>query len=96
MCRREWEEGLEAATLHNMGGVYAALGEKGKALEFYEQAMPLTRKVGDVFVENITLFNKANAELSLGRAEDGLTHWEQAASLGCRVRMPSCVDNVLV
>jgi tetratricopeptide (TPR) repeat protein len=37
----------EAATLNNIGGVYYALGEKQKALEFYNQSLPLSRATGD-------------------------------------------------
>ena len=32
----------EATTLNNIGGVYSALGEKQKALVFYNQALPIT------------------------------------------------------
>ena len=34
----------EATTLNNIGGVYDALGEKRKALDYYAQALPLYRR----------------------------------------------------
>ena len=37
----------EAVTLNNIGVVYNALGEKQKALDFYNQALLLRRTVGD-------------------------------------------------
>ncbi len=37
----------EATTLNNIGLVYDALGEKQKALDFYNQALPILRAVGD-------------------------------------------------
>ncbi|OBQ13191.1 MAG: hypothetical protein AN490_03385, partial [Anabaena sp. AL09] len=40
---RSWE----AITLNNIGLVYSDLGEKQKALVFYNQALPIFRAVGD-------------------------------------------------
>jgi tetratricopeptide (TPR) repeat protein len=37
----------EAAALQNIGFVYNGQGERQKALEFYNQALPLRRAVGD-------------------------------------------------
>ena len=34
-------------TLNNIGAVYDDLGEKQKALDYYNQALPLRRAVGD-------------------------------------------------
>ena len=34
-------------TLNNIGLVYNSLGDKQKALDFYSQALPLHRAVGD-------------------------------------------------
>ncbi|MEH2247893.1 MAG: tetratricopeptide repeat protein [Nostoc sp.] len=40
-----------------MGRVYDALGQKQKALDFYNQALPLFRAVGDRSGEATTLNN---------------------------------------
>ena len=37
----------EAIILNNIGMVYDALGDKQKALRYYEQALPLLRRVGE-------------------------------------------------
>jgi tetratricopeptide (TPR) repeat protein len=36
-----------AATLTNIGAVYNAVGEPQQALEYYQQALPIFREVGD-------------------------------------------------
>jgi tetratricopeptide (TPR) repeat protein len=48
---------MEATTLNNIGAVYSDLGEKQKALEFYNQALPIIRAVGDPYGEATTLNN---------------------------------------
>ncbi len=47
----------EATTLSNIGAVYDALGEKQKALDYYQQALHLDRAVGDRSGEATTLSN---------------------------------------
>jgi tetratricopeptide (TPR) repeat protein len=37
----------EATTLNNIGAVYDDLGDKRKALDYYEQALSLSFQVGD-------------------------------------------------
>jgi tetratricopeptide (TPR) repeat protein len=49
--------GGEATTLNNIGGVYSDLGEKQKALDYYNQALPLIRAVGDPSGEATILDN---------------------------------------
>ncbi|MBR8841073.1 MAG: tetratricopeptide repeat protein, partial [Stigonema ocellatum SAG 48.90 = DSM 106950] len=41
------DRSLEATTLNNLGSVYNSLGEKQKALEYFNHALPLERAVGD-------------------------------------------------
>ena len=69
------DRGGEATTLNNIGRVYSALGDKRKALDFCEQALPLQRQVGDRWGESITRYNLALVYEALGdlqRAEDEL------------------------
>ena len=47
----------EAATLNNIGLVYHGLGEPQRALEYFGQALPITREVGDRAGEAATLNN---------------------------------------
>jgi tetratricopeptide (TPR) repeat protein len=51
------DRGGEATTLNNIGRVYSALGEKQKALVFYNQALPISRAVGDPYLEVTILDN---------------------------------------
>ena len=47
----------EAGTLNNIGLVYDALGEKTKTLEYYNQALPISRAVGNRVGETTILNN---------------------------------------
>jgi tetratricopeptide (TPR) repeat protein len=65
----------EATTLNNIGHVYSALGDKRKALDFYEQALPLRRQVGDRWGERTTRYNMGmvyEGMSDLARAEEEL------------------------
>ncbi|HBB34082.1 MAG TPA: hypothetical protein DC064_20355, partial [Cyanobacteria bacterium UBA9273] len=44
----------EALTLNNIGVVYNNLGNKQQALDYYNQALPLSRAVGDKTGEALT------------------------------------------
>ena len=47
LYRRASDRNGEAQTLNNIGNVYRSLGEMRKALEKYNEALPLRRAVGD-------------------------------------------------
>lgn len=59
----QWHESI---ILHNIGAVYAALGEKQEALRYYNQALPFYRAVGDRRGEASTLNNLAHVYDELG------------------------------
>jgi tetratricopeptide (TPR) repeat protein len=44
----------------------SALGDKGQALAYYEQALPLSRQVGDRWGESITCYNMGLIYADLG------------------------------
>ena len=75
------DRGGEATTLNNIGGVYSALGDKRKALDFYEQALPLRRQVGDRGGEATTLNNIGGVYSALGDKRKALDSYEQALPL---------------
>jgi tetratricopeptide (TPR) repeat protein len=55
--------------------VYDALGDKAQALQYYEQALPIQRQVGDRWGESVTCFNIGMIYANLGdlaRAEQML------------------------
>jgi tetratricopeptide (TPR) repeat protein len=67
--------------LNNIGAVYAALGEKQQALRYYEQALPLSRQVGNRPGEATTLSNIGGVYAALGEKQQALAYYEQAVSL---------------
>ena len=70
-----------AVLLNNVGWVYDALGDKAKALEYYEQALPLRRQVGDRAGEATTLNNMGGVYDALGDKAKALEYYEQALPL---------------
>jgi CHAT domain-containing protein len=71
----------EASTLNNIGLVYDSLGELQKALEFYNQALPLLRVVGNRRGEASTLNNIGFVYNSLGELQKALEFFNQALPL---------------
>jgi CHAT domain-containing protein len=72
---------VEATTLNNIGLVYDDLGEKQKALDFYNQALPLFRAVGDRGGEATTLNNIGLVYDDLGEKQKALDFYNQALPL---------------
>ncbi|WP_396442845.1 tetratricopeptide repeat protein, partial [Limnospira sp. PMC 1042.18] len=68
----------EATTLNNIGGVYSDLGEKQTALDYYNQALPLSRAVGDRRGEATTLNNIGFVYYYLGEKQTALDYYNQA------------------
>ncbi|MDT9329173.1 MAG: tetratricopeptide repeat protein, partial [Limnospira sp. PMC 1286.21] len=60
------DRGGEATTLNNIGRVYSDLGEKQTALDYLNQALPLSRAVSDRSQEAYTLTNMASLQRSQG------------------------------
>ncbi|HCQ20927.1 MAG TPA: tetratricopeptide repeat-containing protein, partial [Anabaena sp. UBA12330] len=69
---------VEAITLTGIGRVYDALGEKQKALDFYNQALPIFRTVGDRSMEATTLNNIGGVYDDLGEKQKALDFYNQA------------------
>ena len=65
--------------------VYDALGDKRKALDFFEQALPLYRQVGDRGGEATTLNNIGMVYDALGDKRKALDFFEQALPLSRQV-----------
>ncbi|MEM6403200.1 MAG: tetratricopeptide repeat protein [Cyanobacteria bacterium P01_D01_bin.116] len=71
----------EATTLNNIGAVYSDLGEKQKALSYYNQALLLGRAVGDKSGEATTLVNIGAIYSDLGEKQKALSFLNQALPL---------------
>jgi CHAT domain-containing protein/Tfp pilus assembly protein PilF len=65
-------------TLNNIGAVYDDLGEKQKALDSYNQALPIYRAVGDHDGEATTLNNIGLVYSALGEKQKALDYYNQA------------------
>ncbi|MEG4584098.1 CHAT domain-containing protein [Microcoleus sp. MOSTC5] len=81
LYREAADRGGEARTLSNIGGVYAALGEQQKALEYLSQSLPLSRAVGDRHREAFTLNIIGIVYGDLGENQKALEYYNQALSL---------------
>jgi CHAT domain-containing protein/Tfp pilus assembly protein PilF len=62
-------------------GVYSALGEKQKALEYYTQALAIFRAVGDRATEATTLNNIGGVYSDLGEKQKALEYHTQALAI---------------
>ncbi|BAZ05166.1 tetratricopeptide repeat protein [Calothrix sp. NIES-3974] len=71
----------QAFALLGIGRVYSDLGQKQQALEYYQQALPLLRAVGDRRGEATTLGNLANLERKQGNLQASLQHIETAIQI---------------
>jgi len=71
----------EGTLLNNIGLVYNNLGERRRALEYYEQALPIHREVGNRAVEATTLNNIGMVYDALGECRRALEYFEQALTI---------------
>ena len=72
------DRGNEAATLSNIGRVYDGLGDRQRALDYYQQALPIRREVGDRAGEATTLNNIGHVYDGLGDRQRALDYYQQA------------------
>ena len=91
MCIRD--RAGEAATLSNIGGVYAGLGERARALEFYQRALPIRREVGDRAGEAVTRYNLAMIHRGWGELDRAVTELEQVVELDRQVGHPDLASD---
>jgi tetratricopeptide (TPR) repeat protein len=71
----------EAAVLGNLGILHAALEERRLAIKYYEEALPLTRALGDKSGEGHILYNMAVSHGQLGEHETAFHLAELAVPL---------------
>lgn len=89
---------LEHDILNKMGMVYRATGEPDKALELYEQALSITREVGDRADEGIILNNMGMVYNGTGHPGKALELYEQALlvtrAVGDRLDETTILNNI--
>ena len=81
LSRAVGDKSGEARTLSNIGAVYDALGEKQKALDYYNQSLPLSRAVGDKSGEAVTLNNIGKVYDDLGEKQKALEYFQASLPL---------------
>ena len=86
---------LERNIISSMGLVYHSIGQPSKALELFEQALPLGRAVGEPENEANTLINMAAVYHSIGQPEKALELLEQALpSMSTRTGEATILNNM--
>src|SRR5439155_20327696 len=68
----------EALTLNDIGHVYLKLGDEGKTLDYYRQALSLQRAARNPFGESVTLYNLAVLERKRGNLAEARSQLEAA------------------
>nr|BFE72565.1 hypothetical protein GCM10020092_058660 [Actinoplanes digitatis] len=58
--------------------MHEGLGDRQRALDYYQQALPITREVGDRASEATTLNNIGSVHSRLGDRQQALTYYQQA------------------
>ncbi|MEB3281297.1 MAG: CHAT domain-containing tetratricopeptide repeat protein [Lyngbya sp.] len=71
----------QAASLLGLGTISDLLGDKQKALDFYNQSLPLSRQVGDKAGEARTLNNIGHVYHALGDRQTALDFYNQSLPL---------------
>ena len=91
-ARTKWKEALvlweklgnkewQAITLSGIGRIYSDLGEKQKALQYYNQALPLFRALGNKGGEATTLNNIGKVYSDLAQKQKALQYYNRALPL---------------
>ena len=75
----------EATILNNIGELYQSLGDPLKALEYLNQALPISKLVDDTAGEATTLNNIGLAYLGLGETQEALKYYNLAFSLSQQI-----------
>jgi len=96
--RRVGDQWREGGFCNIIGGIWDNLGEKRRALEYYEQALPLQRAIGSPLDEATTLTNIGAVWSDLGEKRRALEYYEQALPLrravGDRVGEAATLNNI--
>jgi len=70
-----------ACILGELGMVYSHLSEPRKAIRYYEQALKISREIGDRGAEGAGLGNLGNAFRNLGETKKAIDYYQQALTI---------------
>ncbi|MEB3831876.1 tetratricopeptide repeat protein, partial [Phormidium sp. CCY1219] len=62
----------------NIGAVYSDIGQPQKALDYYQQALPIMQEVEDRSGEATTLNNIGLVYSDIGQPQEALDYYQQA------------------
>ena len=71
----------QGTCLTGLGNAYNSLGEYGKAIDFYQQYLKITREIGDHSGEGISLNNLGNAYENLGEYGKAIDFHQQSLKI---------------
>jgi len=76
---------VHGAVLGNLGNVYRDLGEQRKAIEYYEQALKISKEAGNRRLEENQLGNMGIVYDNLGETEKAIDYYEQALEISIEI-----------
>ena len=71
----------EGTALGSLGNAYAGLGETRKAIEYYEQALKISREIGDRMGEGNALWNMSLALNEIGNRTQAIERAKSALTI---------------
>jgi tetratricopeptide (TPR) repeat protein len=74
--------------LGNMGKAYSRLGEPKKAIYYYEQALKISREIGNRFGEGTQLGNLGLVYTLLGKPKKAIVFLEKSLSIAKSIENP--------
>lgn len=86
----------EAATLNNIGLVWERLGDRRRALIYFDKALSLRREVGDRAGEAVTRYNLAMIHRADGDLDRAILQLEHVVELDRQVEHPDLDDDIAV
>lgn len=72
MAREIGDRWGEGCALNNLGNTYNSLGEYGRAIELYQQALGIFREIGDRRGEGCALNNLGERQIKLAEYDKAL------------------------
>jgi tetratricopeptide (TPR) repeat protein len=77
LAEQQRHEKAQSVFLTNIGVVYRNLGQYNKALLFYQKALAIDRKLGDMKGEGVTLGNIGSVYRNLGQYDKALAFFKK-------------------
>ena len=79
------EAQTESAWLGGLGNIYSLLGQAERATEYYQQALAISREIGDQWLEGAVLGCLGSVYRDLGQVKQAIEHYEQALAIARQI-----------